>query len=59
MKICNIEILGKGYVKIVRLLFCALRMLFALRNYGYGFHHVCRITGHIFSDMCGIMGPNF
>ena len=33
-------------------------MLFALRNYGYSFHHVCGIMGHIFSDMCGIMGPS-
>ena len=34
-------------------------MLFALRNYGYSFRHVCGIMGHIFSDMYGIIGPNF
>ena len=28
--ICNIEILGKGYAKIVRRFVCALRMLFAI-----------------------------
>ena len=32
---------------------------FALRNYGYSFHHVCGIMGHIFSDIWGILGPNF
>ena len=34
-------------------------MLFALQNYGYSFRHVYVIMGHIFSDMYGIMGPNF
>ena len=34
-------------------------MLLALRNNGYSFRHVCGIMGHIFSDMYGIMGPDF
>ena len=34
-------------------------MSIALQNYRYSCHHVCAMMGHIFSDMCGIMDPNF
>ena len=30
-----------------------------LGNDGPHFDQVCEIMGHIFSNMCGIMGPNF
>ena len=38
-------------IKNCSMIICALRMLFALQNYGYSFHHVCGITGYIFSDV--------
>ena len=45
---------------------CALEILFALQNYGCSFHNHNDsfhnndgIMGHIFSDIFGIMGPNF
>ena len=57
--VCNIVILGQRTFKICLLICCVLKKVFALRNYGYSFHHVCGIMGHIFSDICRIMGPNF
>ena len=35
------------------------RNFFALREYGYSFHHFCCIMGCILSDMGGILGPKF
>ena len=47
-KICNIEIFWQRQCKICMMIFCVLRILFTLRNHGYGFHNVCVIMGHIF-----------
>ena len=38
---------------------CALKFLFVFGNHGYSVHHVFGMIGHIFSDICGTMGPNF
>ena len=45
---------SKGHSKFFLMFFCALKILFTLRNFGYSFHHVCGMMGHIFSDMCEI-----
>ena len=38
---------------------CALNFYYYLKNYGYSLKHICRIMGHIFSGICGVMGQNF
>ena len=35
---------------------CALKVLFALPNCGYSFHHVCGIMSHIFFRHLGSKG---
>ena len=57
---CNIQMLRQRTCKNLFDDFsCALKILFALRNYGYSLHRVCGIMGHIFADICGIIGPIF
>ena len=36
-----------------------LKTFFDLWNYGHGFHNIFGIMGRIFSNMGGIMGPDF
>ena len=59
LNMCYIEILGQRTYKFCWMILLFLKMIFALRNYGYSCHHVCGIMVHIFSDICRIMGPNF
>ena len=56
---CNTKIVKKRTYKIGSMILFCLKKCFLPCGIMGDFHHVWKILGHMFSDMCGIMGPNF